>query len=387
MPVLASSIESGDLLRQTPLHALHMELGGRMVPFAGYELPVHYRLGILKEHLHTREKAGLFDVSHMGQAYLQGPDHETAASALEALVPAEIAGLGPGRQRYTMLLNDEGGILDDLMVTRSRRADPDGRLMLIVNATRKDADYDHIGERLPAGVKLQPVEDRALLALQGPAAAEVLGRLCPAARNMGFMTAMSTEFDGIDCHISRSGYTGEDGYEISVGADKADRLARLLMAQSEVEAIGLGARDSLRLEAGLCLYGHDIDETTSPVEADLIWSIGKRRREQGGFPGAARIQREIREGPDRLRVGIRPEGRAPARQGTLILDKGGEQIGVVTSGCFGPSINAPVAMGYVDAALAKTGERVGLVVRGSVLPGSVADMPFQPHRYFRKRAS
>jgi aminomethyltransferase len=381
-----SATQKQTSLKRTPLYALHCELGGKIVPFAGYEMPVQYPPGILKEHLHTRDKAGLFDVSHMGQSFLTGPDHATTAAALEALVPGEILKLAPGRQRYTMLLNEAGGILDDLMVTRPASAEDDGKLMLIVNAACKEADYAHIGAHLPAGVELHRAEDRALLALQGPAAAEVLARFCRQATELGFMTATSASFDGVDCHVSRSGYTGEDGFEISVAAEDAERIARTLLGEAEVEAIGLGARDTLRLEAGLCLYGHDIDETTSPVEADLVWSIGKRRREEGGFPGAERVQRELRDGPARLRVGIRPEGRAPAREGTQILDEGGNTIGTVTSGGFGPSVGGPIAMGYVTAAHAEPETWLGLVVRGNTVSAAVSALPFQPHRYFRKKA-
>ena len=272
-------------LERTPLYGLHVSLGARMVPFAGYEMPVHYPLGVLKEHLHTRSRAGLFDVSHMGQAFLVGPDHATTAAALEALVPADIANLGPGQQRYTQLLNDDGGIIDDLMVTRSVSPDDDGSLMLVVNASRKEVDYAHIAARLPDDVRLQPAPERGLLALQGPAAKDVLAKLSDVAAGLKFMSASSGKVGEFDCHISRSGYTGEDGFEISVTAAKAEKLARLLLAQVGVQPIGLGARDLLRLEAGLCLYGHDIDETTSSVEAGLEWSIEKRRRMEGGFPG------------------------------------------------------------------------------------------------------
>ncbi len=336
-------------LQRTPLYDLHVALGARMVAFAGYEMPVQYPLGILKEHLHTRTHAGLFDVSHMGQAFLIGPDHATTAAALEALVPADILNLARGRQRYTQLLNPDGGIVDDLMVTRSASAEDDGSLMLVVNAARKEVDLAHIAERLPEDVRLQPAPERALLALQGPRAAEILGRISDVAEGLRFMTAAAGKVGGVDCHVSRSGYTGEDGFEISLAADKAEPLARLLLAQDGVQPVGLGARDSLRLEAGLCLYGHDIDETTSPVEAGLAWSIQKRRRAEGGFPGGARIQRELAEGPARRRVGLKPDGRAPAREGTEILAPSGERIGTVTSGGFGPSVNAPVAMGYVEA--------------------------------------
>lgn len=370
-------------LKRTPLFALHTELGAKMVPFAGYEMPVQYPMGVLKEHLWTRENAGLFDVSHMGQAYLIAGDgrHETAARALEALVPADITALKPGHQRYTQLLNDDGGIIDDLMVTRS--AD-DGRLYLVVNAACKDGDYAHISARLPQGVWLEPMAVRGLLALQGPAARDVMAKLAPQAAALTFMQASSMKVGALECHVSRSGYTGEDGFEISMAADKSVELARLLLSDAAVQPIGLGARDSLRLEAGLCLYGHDIDETTSPVEAALVWSMQKRRRAEGGFPGAQRIQKELADGPARLRVGIAPEGRAPAREGTEILAASGEKIGTVTSGGFGPTRNGPVAMGYVAAAHAKSGTPVQLVVRGKPLAAAVTDLPFVPHRYARK---
>ena len=371
-------------LNRTPLYELHVSLGAKMVPFAGYEMPVQYPLGILKEHLHTREKAGLFDVSHMGQAFLIGPDHDTTAAALEALVPADIANLKPGQQRYSQLLNDDGGIIDDLMVTRSHSADDDGSLMLVVNASRKEVDYAHIAARLPDNVRLEPMLERALLALQGPSAKDVMAKLSDVGAGLLFMGASSGKVGDFDCHISRSGYTGEDGFEISVAATKAEKLARLLLAQEGVQPIGLGARDSLRLEAGLCLYGHDIDETTSPIEAGLVWSIQKRRREQGGFPGAGRIQHELANGPRRRRVGIKPGGRAPAREGTDILALLGDKLGVVTSGGFGPSVNGPVAMGYVKAGYAEPGKPVNLMVRGKALSGSVAPLPFVAHRYARK---
>jgi aminomethyltransferase len=371
-------------LQRTPLYELHVSLGAKMVPFAGYEMPVQYPLGILKEHLHTRAGAGLFDVSHMGQAFLIGPDHDTTAAALEALLPADIANLKPGQQRYSQLLNDEGGITDDLMVTRSHSTDDDGSLMLVVNASRKEVDFTHIAERLPDDVRLEPMPERALLALQGPAAKDVMAKLSDVAAGLPFMGASSGKVGEFDCHISRSGYTGEDGFEISVAAAKVEKLARLLLAQEGVQPIGLGARDSLRLEAGLCLYGHDIDETTSPVEAGLAWSIQKRRRVDGGFPGAARIQDELANGPKRRRVGIKPDGRAPAREGTEILALLGDKLGLVTSGGFGPSVNGPVAMGYVKASYAEPGKPVNLMVRGKALSGSVAPLPFVPHRYVRK---
>ncbi|MEQ1612767.1 MAG: glycine cleavage system aminomethyltransferase GcvT [Hyphomicrobiaceae bacterium] len=372
-------------LLRTPLYDLHVSLGAKMVPFAGYEMPVQYPLGVLKEHLWTREKAGLFDVSHMGQAALIAADgkFETAARLLETLVPADIQSLKVGQQRYSQFLGPDGGILDDLMITRSMAPNAEGVLFLVVNAGCKDADYAHIAKHLPAGVRLEIMPDRALLALQGPAAGEVMAKLSPEAGALSFMAARSTRIGLIDCHVSRSGYTGEDGYEISVPEKSAVDLAKLLMSDERVQSIGLGARDSLRLEAGLCLYGHDIDTTTSPIEAGLQWSIQKRRRIEGGFPGAARIQKELADGPSRLRVGIKPDGRAPAREGTEIVDGNGEKIGVITSGGFGPSVNGPVAMGYVAAVHAKPGTQVQLMVRGKPMPASVVAMPFAPHRYKR----
>jgi aminomethyltransferase len=374
-------------LQRTPLYELHVALGARMVAFAGYEMPVQYPPGILKEHLHVRDRAGLFDVSHMGQAFLVGPDHASTAAALEALAPADILGLRPGQQRYTQLLNEDGGIIDDLMVTRSASAEDDGTLMLVVNAARKAVDFAHIAERLPEDVRLQPAPERGLLALQGPRAVEVLARLSDAAAGLRFMTADAGKLGGIDCHISRSGYTGEDGFEISLAAHKAEELARLLLAQDGVQPAGLGARDSLRLEAGLCLYGHDIDETTSPIEAGLAWSIQKRRRAEGGLPGGARILRELEQGPSRKRVGIKPDGRAPAREGTEILAPAGERIGTVTSGGFGPTVNGPIAMGYVQARYAEPGTLVSLLVRGKPLSARVVSLPFVSHRYAGVRPS
>ncbi len=371
---------------RTPLHALHVSLGAKMAPFAGYDMPIQYPSGILAEHLHTRSAAGLFDVSHMGQAFLLGPDHDTVARALEALCPADILGLARGRQRYTQLLNGDGGILDDLMVTRSSDPAEDGALMLVVNAARKTADFTHLGASLPENVRLLRAPHRALVALQGPLAAEALARHAPAVADMDFMSAISTKFGAFDCHVSRSGYTGEDGFEISVRADSVERLARALLAEPEVRPVGLGARDSLRLEAGLCLYGHDIDETTSPVEAALVWSLGRRRRAEGGFPGAARVQHELANGPARLRVGILPDGRAPAREGTEITDPDGRRIGTVTSGGFGPSLNGPLAMGYVEAAFAAIDAPVMLVVRGKPLPARLVRMPFVPNGYRRRAA-
>ena len=367
-------------LRKTPLHALHVELGGKMVAFAGYDMPVNYPAGILKEHLHTRAAAGLFDVSHMGQRFLAGPDHATTARALEAITPGDFQSLAIGRMRYSLLLKDGGGIIDDLMVTRWPE---DGKLGLVVNASRKEIDDEFIRARLPSNVKLVTAEDRALLALQGPAAEAVMARHCPKAVALSFMTATACEFDGLECTVSRSGYTGEDGFEISMRAEHAERFARALLAESEVWPIGLGARDSLRLEAGLCLYGHDIDETTNPIEANLTFAIGKRRKIEKDFPGAKQIIDALFDGTSCKRIGIRPDGRAPAREGTEITDGKSRVIGTITSGGFGPSINAPIAMGYVETNFANDGTEIGLLVRGKEMPARVAPMPFVPHRYKR----
>lgn len=382
---MAAPAPSDEKLLLTPLHAEHVGLGARMVPFAGYDMPVQYPTGIMAEHNWTREHAGLFDVSHMGQAFLVAEDksHETAAKALEALVPADILNLKPNQQRYSQLLSDEGGILDDLMVTRLGASGFEGWLYLVVNASMKEADYAHIQARLPKGVRLERMDHLALMALQGPSAEAVLAKLAPAVKDLPFMMSADVQIEGMQCHVSRSGYTGEDGFEISCLDEDAVSLWRMLLSNPEVKPIGLGARDSLRLEAGLCLYGHDIDTTTSPAEAGLIWSIQKRRREEGGFPGAARIQDEIRNGAKRLRVGIKPEGRAPAREGTIITTPDGREVGIVTSGGFGPTVNGPVAMGYVAKDVSAIGTDLHLVVRGKPLPAKVAAMPFAPHRYKR----
>jgi len=380
---MADTVADEDL-KQTPLHDLHIELGGKMVPFAGYSMPVQYKLGIMGEHQHTRAKAGLFDVSHMGQAVLIGPDHETTAKALEALTPSNFVELGHGRQRYTVLLNDEGGIIDDLMVTRPLDPNDNGRLLLVVNAARKDIDYAHLRARLPETVKLEVADDRALIAVQGPEAVAAVAAHAPAAADLGFMSAAPMEFDGISCHIARAGYTGEDGVEMSVPAGAAEAVARALLADERVEAIGLGARDSLRLEAGLCLYGHDIDETTSPVEGSITFCMQKRRREEGGFPGAERIQKELAGGTDRVRVGLRLDGKAPAREGAEIALPGGDVVGVLTSGGFAPTVGAPIAMGYVPAGQASEGTQLELIVRNRRLPATVSAMPFVPNRYYRK---
>ncbi len=361
-------------LKRTPLHGLHVSLGGRMVPFAGYEMPVQYE-GILAEHTHTRDQAALFDVSHMGQARLRGA--ETGA-ALESLVPGAISDLPDGKMRYTLLLNEQGGIIDDLMVTQ--RGD---HLFLVVNAACKVNDFAHIAGKLAGKAELEILDDRALLALQGPKAVAALARLAPDCATMGFMTARPLTIAGIDCDVTRSGYTGEDGFEISVADTAAEDLARALLDQPEVKPVGLGARDSLRLEAGLCLYGSDIDETTTPIEAALTWTVNKRRREDANFPGAEIILHQIAEGTARKRVGLRPEGRAPARAHSEITDTAGTTIGEVTSGGFGPTVGAPVAMGYVATESAKPDTPVKLIVRGKPLAAKVARMPFTEHRYFK----
>ncbi|HEX4366526.1 MAG TPA: glycine cleavage system aminomethyltransferase GcvT [Rhodopila sp.] len=357
-----------------------------MVPFAGYAMPVQYdmtgdlaercRGGVLAEHLHTRAHAGLFDVSHMGQAILAGAN---VATALESLVPGDIAGLKPGRQRYTLLTNEAGGIIDDLMVAR---LDED-RLFLVVNASRKDVDFSHLAANLPEHLTLTQWEARALLALQGPEAVAVMGRLSPAAAALPFMGVAAVSLGGVDCLVSRSGYTGEDGFEISAPAEQAEALADLLIAQPAVVPIGLGARDSLRLEAGLCLYGNDIDELTSPIEAGLTWVIGKRRKLNWDFPGGLLMRDQLDNGVPRRRVGIRPDGRAPARALTTIMAEDGTEAGTVTSGGFGPSVNGPIAMGYVRRDLAADGTRLNLIVRGKSIPATVVPLPFTPHRYSR----
>jgi aminomethyltransferase len=379
-----SSLQSP--LKRTPLHALHVASGGKMVPFAGYEMPVQYPTGVLREHLHTRSLAGLFDVSHMGQIALHAKSGkvEDAALALERLVPQDIVALAPGRQRYAQFTNKDGGILDDLMV-----ANFGSHLFLVVNAACKTEDEAHLRAHLSDVCVIEQLPDRALLALQGPKACSVLARFCPDAPAMRFMDAGPHRVDSIDCLVSRSGYTGEDGFEISVPADRAEALAKMLLANSDVLPIGLGARDSLRLEAGLCLYGHDIDTTTTPIEGALEWSIQKSRRHAGaragGFPGADKILAQFENGAPRRRVGLRPEGRAPVREGApLFADAiSPEQIGAVTSGGFGPSINAPVAMGYLSSSHAASGGLVFAELRGQRLPLRTAPMPFVPNTYKR----
>lgn len=366
-------------LARTPLDGLNRALNARMAPFAGYDMPVQYE-GIIAEHLWTRASAGLFDVSHMGQVTLAGASHAAVAAALERLVPGDILGLKPGRMRYTQLTNETGGIIDDLMVTR---LDAEGELLAVVNAGRKAVVVPWLQANLKAAASVHLHGDLALVALQGPKAEAVLSGLIPACRDLFFMEARRADWGGVPVIVSRSGYTGEDGFEISVPAAQAQGFAERLLAHPEVKPVGLGARDSLRLEAGLCLYGHDIDETTSPVEAALTWSIGARRRAEGGFPGEARIRRELSEGPSRLRIGLGFEGRAIAREGAAILS-GGLETGRITSGGFAPSLGKPVAMGYVARPHAATGTALAVSVRGSSLQASVVHLPFVPARYRRR---
>ena len=373
-------------LKRTPLCALHLALGAKMVPFAGYEMPAQFAAGVLREHLHTRAASGLFDVSHMGQIALRAKSGriEDAALALERLVAQDILAITPGRQRYAQFTNNNGGILDDLMV-----ANFGDHLFLVVNAACKDADEAHLYAQLSDVCTIEPLSDRALLALQGPKAAAVLARFCTGAPEMRFMDAGPRKVASFDCFVSRSGYTGEDGFEISVPADHAEPLAKLLLSDVDVLPIGLGARDSLRLEAGLCLYGHDIDPTTTPVEAALEWSIQKGRRtggtRSGGFLGADKILGQLDQGAPRRRVGLRPEGRAPVREGApLFVDASSPiRIGAITSGGFGPSLNRPVAMGYLPTSLASVGTQVFAEVRGQRLPLRVATTPFVPNTYKR----
>ncbi len=372
-----------DTLRVTPLHDLHAELGGKMVPFAGYEMPVQYPLGVMKEHLHTRSKAGLFDVSHMGQVIVRHADgYAGAAKAMEAIVPVNLLGLGEKRQRYGFFTNDAGGILDDLMI--ANRGD---HLFLVVNAAMKAQDIAHMQAHLD-DCTVTPITDRALLALQGPAAEASLNALAPGVADMRFMDVGTFDWNGVELWVSRSGYSGEDGYEISVPEAKATALAEALLAHDAVEPIGLGARDSLRLEAGLCLYGNDIDTTTSPVEAALEWAIQKVRMtggdREGGFPGADVILNQLQNGATRRRVGFLPQGRAPMRAGTQIFAEGqNEPIGKITSGAYGPSLEAPMSMGYVATEYAGTGTKLEAEVRGKRMALTVADMPFRPSNFKR----
>ncbi|HEY2890852.1 MAG TPA: glycine cleavage system aminomethyltransferase GcvT [Dongiaceae bacterium] len=367
-----------ETLKHTPLYALHVELGAKMVPFAGYDMPVQYPSGILSEHQHTRAQAGLFDVSHMGQLRLTAKPGGDATRALERVVTSDIRDLAQARTRYALFTNDEAGILDDLMVTNLG-----DHLFLVVNAACKEQDEAHLKKQISADVDIERLGKRALLALQGPSAVDAFARLVPDCRKMEFMSGAFWVIEGARCFVTRSGYTGEDGFEISVPNDHAEALARRLLAMPEVKPIGLGARDSLRLEAGLCLYGHDIDTTTTPIEAGLAWSIGQRRRKEGGFPGAAIVQKQLAEGPKRRRVGILPEGKQPARDHTEVQDSSGRKIGEITSGGFGPSVGGPVAMGYVESSAATPGSALNLIVRGKALPGKTVSLPFVKHNYKR----
>jgi len=364
-------------LAKTPLHDLHQSLGAKIVAFAGYEMPLHYRAGVLTEHLHTRSAASLFDVSHMGQAFLGGAN---PAAALERLTPADVLGLRDGQMRYGLLLNDAGGIKDDFMVARLSETQP---LFLVVNAATKETDFAYISERLKPGIVLEPQVDRALIALQGPHSESVLSRHIEGVMPLSFMKIAQTRIAGVPAIVSRSGYTGEDGFEISVAADRADAVARALLGEPEVLPAGLGARDTLRLEAGLCLYGHDIDETTTPVEADLAWSIGKRRKLARDFPAAERIMTELFEAPKRKRVGLRLLDKTPAREGAEVVDISGATVGQITSGGFGPSAGGPVAMAYVQAAFTLDGTAVAAMVRGTPRQARIAPLPFVPHCYRR----
>lgn len=366
-------------LLKTPLYALHLELGAKMVPFAGYEMPVNYPGGIIAEHKHCRDSASLFDVSHMGQLRLVGDD---AARALETLVPVDVVDLPVGKQRYALFTNTSGGILDDLMITRR-----EGDLFVIVNAACKEADTRHLVTHIGHRCTVQPLPDRALLALQGPKAVTALRRLNPEVANLTFMTGMHAHIAGADCFVTRSGYTGEDGFEISVPALKAEALARALLALPEVKPAGLGARDTLRLEAGLCLYGHDINDTTTPVEAGLTWAIQKVRRpggaRAGGYPGASVVEGQLAHGASHKRVGLLGLERVPVREGATIVDAKGHKLGHVTSGTLSPSVNQPIAMAYLASNHALPHHEVYAEVRGKRQPMRVTAMPFAPHRYFR----
>ncbi|MEM1110797.1 MAG: glycine cleavage system aminomethyltransferase GcvT [Pseudomonadota bacterium] len=366
-------------LNTTPLDALHRELGAKMVPFAGYDMPVQYPQGIIKEHLHTREGAGLFDVSHMGQVIVEG---EGSADLLERLVPADVHGLPLGGQTYALFTNDEGGVLDDLIITRW----DEERFFLVVNAACKAEDIAHMRAALD-GQSLTVLESQALLALQGPKAREVMAAVCPAAAERVFMSGSHESIDGVDCFITCSGYTGEDGFEISVPGDAADALARRLLAFEQVEPIGLGARDSLRLEAGLCLYGHELTTEIDPVQAGLIWAISKVRRpggeRPGGFPGADTIFSRIDKRPPLRRVGLVVEGKRPVREGQAVVDASGAQVGEICSACYGASVGGPIAMAYVQRELGEPGTALAVDVRGKALPVSVTRMPFSPQRYYR----
>ncbi len=376
---------TSDLLK-TPFYDLHLENGAKMVPFAGYSMPLQYKMGIRQEHLYCRSHVGLFDVSHMGQVELIADDYDTAAQALEAIVPADVVKLKPGHLRYSVIMNGSGGIEDDLIITH--RIQKDGRSVvgLVINAARKSHDIALISAHMPEVVEVKTLEDRALLALQGPLAEEVISVWCEDAVGMPYMSEIDTKFFDVPCRVSRCGYTGEDGFELSLPNDQADRVMKMLLSYPEVQLIGLGARDSLRLEAGFCLYGHDIDDTISFIEADLGWIMNKRRRQQANFLGAERILEELENGPAKRRVGLLPQGSgAPAREGALLFDDEGIQIGVITSGGFGPNVNSPVAMGYVASQFSKLGTIIHVEVRGKRTPWQVTDLPFVPYKTFKAK--
>jgi len=377
--------QDSDLLK-TPFYQFHINNDARMVPFAGYEMPLHYEMGIKQEHLYTRSNVGVFDVSHMGQAELVAQDYKSCAHALEAIVPSDVLGLKPQQMRYSVLLNCSGGIEDDLIITHRVRSDGHSVVGLVVNGARKSHDYDLIAAHLPNDVELKILEERALLAIQGPEAEKVMAIWCSHAVAMPYMSEIETHFFDVPCRVSRCGYTGEDGFEISMKQDDAGRIIKMLLSYPDLRLIGLGARDSLRLEAGFCLYGHDIDNTLSPIEADLGWIMNKRRRIDGSFLGEERILNELKNGPSKQRVGLLPQGSgAPAREGAQLFDEAGTLIGYITSGAFGPSVNTPIAMGYVALDFAKLGTVVQVEVRGKRAPWQVVDLPFVPYKTYKTK--
>ncbi len=377
-------------LKATPLTQIHRDRGGRMVPFAGYDMPVQFPDGIIAEHLWTRSHAGLFDVSHMGPSFVRLRDglgapgaHEKIAALLETLTPTDLQGLAPGEIRYSLLLNEVGGILDDLMIGRPAEPQAQGMLYVVVNAACKEADWARIEAKLGADVVVERADANALIALQGPLAKDVMAGIAPEALRLTFMRFGRFMWNGAPLVIARSGYTGEDGFEILCPAAVAAAFARTLLADERVKPIGLGARDSLRLEAGLCLYGHDLTPEISPAEASLAWAIGKRRRAENGFPGAERILYELAHGPTKKRIGLKLEGRQPAREGASLLGPDGAPIGIITSGGYAPSLSAPIAMGYAPPALARPGTMLAIEVRGKALPAQVVAVPFVAQNYFR----
>jgi aminomethyltransferase len=379
-------------LKTTPLTNMWASIGGRMVPFAGYLMPVQFKDGVMAEHKWTREKCGLFDVSHMGPAFLNLDDksltgdaaHAAVAAVVETILPCDVAGLAPGQLRYTTLPNAQGGVLDDLFVGRPAAAEEQGTLYFVVNAGCKEQDFQIISKAAEGKATLVRADDRALIALQGPKAVDVIGNVGDGPKRLGFMEFTNVKGPFGDVVVSRSGYTGEDGFEVLVKADRAEEFIRTMLANANVKPIGLGARDSLRLEAGLCLYGHDLDETTSPIEAGLAWTIQKVRRERADFPGSARILSELANKPNRKRVGLIPSDKAPAREGAEIRDISGKKVGVVTSGGFGPTVGGPIAMGYVDIASAAIGTPLDVIIRDQPRRWTVAALPFVPHNYYRR---